>query len=369
MKLPAPDAAGRTTPLESQAPAGPVQAAAPGGRPFEVLIDKRGAYLAAMGDPVELPPIGPPPPEAPFPDRTLVEQVLGVEEDRDDEPWTTSIVIVPTAAMAELPIDSVHEEEIRSQPLDLVADARDGVELVLAGEGPPISPLDGRSDDRTQRSVADQLPVITAPSDVLLSEISPEPTAIGSRPGEGGTPSGPSAAAIAGTFAALPVKISPEVVSPIAGSRTTEPQPMTVDTARLIHRVARSFAAVHHGSGAIRMKLSPPALGALRLEVLVQDGKLIARLETETAEAQRSLVEGLPALRERLAEQGLRIEHFEVDLFSQHSGTPQQSADPDWPEQGPAPARARRMPQVAEGVVARMARPGEPDPKRLNVIV
>ena len=382
MKLPAPDAAGRTTPLESQAPSAPGAAvAAPAGQPFETLIDKRAGRPVAIVSQVEMPPICPPPPETPPPDRTLVEQVLGVEEDREDEPWTTSVLIVPTALLPDLPIDSSRTEDA-TQPLALVAGAPPEVELVLAGDGPTTSPLDGNNQAGTDRTSASpfeadgtvtsgQLPVIATSSDVLLSEISPEPTAITGRPGESVANAGPSSAAGTEALGAPPVKLLPEVVSPTAVSRAADAQPVTVDTARLIHRVARSFAAVHHGSGAIRMKLSPPALGALQLEVLVEDGKLTARLATETAEVQRAIVEGLPALRERLAEQGIRIERFEVDLLPrQHSGTPQQSPDQHSHEQSNAPRpRLRRLPQVAEGVVARTARPGELDSKRLNVIV
>jgi flagellar hook-length control protein FliK len=147
---------------------------------------------------------------------------------------------------------------------------------------------------------------------------------------------------------------------------------VTVDAARLIQRVARAFAATGDGTGEVRIRLSPPELGALRLDVRVQDGAMIARLETETAAARTTLIENLPALRERLAEQGVRIERFDVELMQRHGGgSPEQPADRRPPDQPPpqSTVRERRLPQVADGVVARTARTNELDARQLNVIV
>lgn len=161
------------------------------------------------------------------------------------------------------------------------------------------------------------------------------------------------------------------LVDPTARPAAAE-QPVTVDSARLLHRVARAFAAAQDGSGEVRLRLSPPELGALRLDVRVQDGTLVARLETETSAARTALIDNLPALRERLAEQGVRIERFEVNLTQRDaSGTPDRPADRQPPEQpSPQPAqRTRRLPQVAEGVIARHSLYADHDLRRLNVVV
>lgn len=167
-------------------------------------------------------------------------------------------------------------------------------------------------------------------------------------------------------------RLPPELLA-AAGSRpAAQAQPVTVDAARLIQRVARAFAATGDGTGEVRIRLSPPELGALRLDVRVQDGAMIARLETETAAARTTLIENLPALRERLAEQGVRIERFDVELMQRHGGgSSEQPADRRPPDQpAPQPAlRERRLPQVADGVVARSVRTSELDARQLNVIV
>jgi flagellar hook-length control protein FliK len=93
-----------------------------------------------------------------------------------------------------------------------------------------------------------------------------------------------------------------------------------VDATRLLTRVARAFTAARQRDVEVHLRLSPPELGSLRLDVRVQDGTLVARLQTETEEARAAIIDNLPALRDRLADQGVRIERFDVDLMQQQSG-------------------------------------------------
>ena len=78
------------------------------------------------------------------------------------------------------------------------------------------------------------------------------------------------------------------------------------------------------------MRLSPPELGSLRLELRVAEGVMTARLEAETEVARTALVEHLPVLRERLAEQGIRVERFDVDLMPQGQESGARDQKPDW---------------------------------------
>lgn len=87
-----------------------------------------------------------------------------------------------------------------------------------------------------------------------------------------------------------------------------------VDRTRFVQRVARAFQRAGETEGEIRLRLSPPELGAVKLEVALRDGAMIARLETETTAARNLLMENLPQLKERLAEQNVRIETFEVEV-------------------------------------------------------
>jgi flagellar hook-length control protein FliK len=100
---------------------------------------------------------------------------------------------------------------------------------------------------------------------------------------------------------------------------STSPQLSEVDRARFVQRVARAFEAAGEG-GQLRLRLSPPELGSLRLDVSVRQGILTAHVEAETPQARLLLLDNLPALRERLLEQNIKIERFAVDLMNQSPG-------------------------------------------------
>ena len=55
-------------------------------------------------------------------------------------------------------------------------------------------------------------------------------------------------------------------------------------------------------------------MGTLRIQIAVKEGAVTAHLETDNAAARNVLLDNLPALRERLAEQEIRIEKFDVDV-------------------------------------------------------
>lgn len=98
-----------------------------------------------------------------------------------------------------------------------------------------------------------------------------------------------------------------------------------VDAQRFVNRVSRAFQIAEHRGGPLQLRLSPPELGALKIELSIQQGTLTAKLETETAAAKSVLLDNLPALRERLAAQEIRIDKFEVDVRQQNSGE-----QPNW---------------------------------------
>jgi flagellar hook-length control protein FliK len=99
-----------------------------------------------------------------------------------------------------------------------------------------------------------------------------------------------------------------------AGRAARDEDMPRVDPARFIGRVARAFERAHERGGTLQLRLSPPELGSLRLELTVKDGAMTATLETETTAARRVLLDHLPALRDRLAELNIRVERFDVDV-------------------------------------------------------
>jgi flagellar hook-length control protein FliK len=68
----------------------------------------------------------------------------------------------------------------------------------------------------------------------------------------------------------------------------------------------------NHRGGAITMRLEPPALGQLRIELRVSHGAVVADFTAATAEARVLLEANLGMLRERLESQGLTVERMSV---------------------------------------------------------
>ena len=125
-----------------------------------------------------------------------------------------------------------------------------------------------------------------------------------------------------------PARIHADLTNRVGRPEQSGPSMSEVDRARFVQRVARAFHAADEQGGQVRLRLSPPELGALRLEVTVRDGVMTARLETETQSAKNLLLDHMPMLRERLAEQNIRVERFDVDLMNgQSGGTPDRPGD------------------------------------------
>jgi flagellar hook-length control protein FliK len=114
--------------------------------------------------------------------------------------------------------------------------------------------------------------------------------------------------------------------------------------------VAKAFQTAQDRGGTLQLRLSPPELGALRIELNVKDGVMSASLQTENANARRLLLDHLPALRDRLAEQNIRVDRFDVDVRREGTGGQtdtrgsQQQQFQHQPDQ-PAPRR-QAQPQV-----------------------
>lgn len=83
---------------------------------------------------------------------------------------------------------------------------------------------------------------------------------------------------------------------------------------RLVQRIARSFGRLGPTGGQINLRLHPPQLGALNVQVRLEGRDMAARLTTETAAARDVILESLPVLRGRLAEQGFEVSQFQVDV-------------------------------------------------------
>ncbi len=105
--------------------------------------------------------------------------------------------------------------------------------------------------------------------------------------------------------------------------------PPQVDPARFVSRVARAVQTAQERGGPLQLRLSPPELGTMRLELSVHQGTLTAKVETDNQTARQLLLDNLPALRDRLAEQNVKIDRFDVDVRRDPSGGQQNFAPHD----------------------------------------
>lgn len=112
-----------------------------------------------------------------------------------------------------------------------------------------------------------------------------------------------------------------------AGPKQMESNEATsqIDRLRLIQRVARSFSRLGSESGSVQLRLHPPELGTLSMRVRLEGRKLSASLIAESSTARDVILESLPQLRTRLAEQGYEVSQFSVDIADSDSGTQAQS--------------------------------------------
>lgn len=103
-------------------------------------------------------------------------------------------------------------------------------------------------------------------------------------------------------------------------AESTETGP-SIDRPRFVQRVEGALRAAQQRDGRVQVRLAPPELGLVQIELAVQNGVMTAKLEAETPAARNALLDNLPALRERLAEQNIRIEKFDVDVRRDSQGS------------------------------------------------
>ncbi|TWT39418.1 flagellar hook-length control protein FliK [Blastopirellula retiformator] len=97
-----------------------------------------------------------------------------------------------------------------------------------------------------------------------------------------------------------------------------------IDSAKqiqLIQRVSQAVRTAQTQGGPIKLRLSPPELGSLRVELEVEEGGMKAKLEAENEAVRKVLLDNLPQLRDRLAELNLRVDSFDVSVGQ--DGNPQ----------------------------------------------
>ena len=78
--------------------------------------------------------------------------------------------------------------------------------------------------------------------------------------------------------------------------------------------VARFSSSVNGGAKRMVLRMQPAELGSLRIELMVEGDRVRANLQAQSLQVQEVLERNLPQLRNALAEQGLKIDQFQVDV-------------------------------------------------------
>jgi flagellar hook-length control protein FliK len=125
-------------------------------------------------------------------------------------------------------------------------------------------------------------------------------------------------------------------------------------------RLARTLLESHQTGRPLQVRLHPPELGLLQIELSSRDGAFTARLDVETPAARQAVLEQLPQLREALAQNGHTLERVDVQVLERSEHQPRHHNHNHHPsDQQPQddPARDRpRNPRQRPGLEQRATR-------------
>jgi Flagellar hook-length control protein FliK len=119
-----------------------------------------------------------------------------------------------------------------------------------------------------------------------------------------------------------PPTSAPPAVARTDDARQTEAprhRPQTTDPAELVQRCVDACRQSAQQDRPFRVRLRPPELGALQVEIFREEHAVSARLQVETASARSALSEHLSELRQSLVRHGVAVDRIEVQLVDFHA--------------------------------------------------
>lgn len=110
-------------------------------------------------------------------------------------------------------------------------------------------------------------------------------------------------------------RVEPGQAAPVAdpdrASMVNDEGQVLVELSETVSTIRRAIS----GDGHIKVRLNPPELGAMQIEVRQIDAGITVRLEVETEAAQKALLESLGDLRQSLRQQRAGVEQIDVVLI------------------------------------------------------
>ncbi|HLF93248.1 MAG TPA: flagellar hook-length control protein FliK [Planctomycetota bacterium] len=155
-------------------------------------------------------------------------------------------------------------------------------------------------------------PVVVPHQQQSPTPVRPEPT-VGGFAESGGVRTGPSSA------------------TPAAEADSPEGRAEMIDRIVKAARLTQS-----RGTARIRISLSPPHLGELKVDLSVRQHVLHGTLQAENVAAKEMLLSNLQQLRDSLAEQGVQVGEFQVQVDSSFQQAMQEESDDGRPRAGAA---------------------------------
>lgn len=278
LKVAPPVATGDLTPVDTSRLSGVDAAILVSGEDFAALSEPASTTIDLPATGVESSPL---PTATEAPTEIVDETAPQLDTVETTEAVSSSPALIPEDYEATPP--STVDAEVVPVALENDSESSDGDEGDTNSERPkPVAPL--------------PLPVANATTDA--SEATTEPTTDRA-----------SVPTVSGTG-----ESRPSAAIEAANQRAAEPTP-TIDPTRFVSRVAKAFgSAQERGGGPIEIRLSPPELGSMQVRIELKEGVMTASLDVETPAARNALLDNLPALRDRLEQQQIRIESFDVNV-------------------------------------------------------
>lgn len=148
-------------------------------------------------------------------------------------------------------------------------------------------------------------------------------------------PSSAQAPTTASPFTAAPTEVAATNAQIFAAADTTSPTPVAAtqpgqtaqtrdaDNAELnTARITRGLQnAVHQKGGAVTLRLTPPEMGTVRIQLQIQNGAVNAQFHAETESTRTMLHQQMSQLRTALEQQGLSVERLGVQTMQSSAGS------------------------------------------------
>ncbi len=147
---------------------------------------------------------------------------------------------------------------------------------------------------------------------------------------------------------------SGQTVSTTGSGSTTAEHHQTAES--LVNRIGSNLMQAANGGKVMRMRLEPPELGILQIEVTSREGTVTARLDVDNARASRALHDNLPQLHAMLNRTNTPVDRIEINVLGSQSGLEGQSNHSSNFSSGGNSSEQAFLPPVSSGIEDRDSR-------------